>query len=658
MRSTSRFKPEEQGDLPADLPAAGAAGRRGRGHQAAGTVSRALARRPGRAAAMREVIRVLADRDARLITTEGAVVDRRRRRGRARGVDPGLEAAPPVDRNRACGLAHPAPARPRPPKEWAAARPSTRTIISTPARAWQRAASGPRRIATSSARSRQTSSPPARRPKGSASKMNGERASPAGSAEAAGGGAERAEDAEAAAAAEAARLRFLVAAVVAGVLAVTSGGRRCGQTRPDEQGARREQRTRPKRTAQAQTSRQAAMAQARIAESRRLAVLSDAVRPERLDLAMLLALEAARQRDTLEARGSLQRCSRRASGSRSLPPRPRGRCHERGLRAGGQIAAGFGAARGGVVLFDARGERLRPTPLEVKEGDVTSVAFGPEGQIAAGFGVASAARRRRRGALRRPGQRLRPAPLEVKEGDVTSVAFGPQGQIAAGYGASAACSGVVLFDARGERLDPRRWRSRRAMSRAWPSGRRARSPRDMSAAAASGGVVLFDARGERLRPTPLEVKEGDVMSVAFGPEGQIAAGYVGGAQRRGALRRPGRAAPTHAAGGEGGPCMSVASGRRARSPRICGGGVGGGVVLFDARGERLRPAPLKVKEGDVRSVAFGPEGQIAAGYGGGGSGGGVVLFDADLASWLRKAGQVAHTATSRGTSGSVTVLPF
>ena len=72
----------------------------------------------------------------------------------------------------------------------------------------------------------------------------------------------------------------------------------------------------------------------------------------------------------------------------------------------------------------------------------------------------------------------------------------------------------------------------------------------------------------------------------------------------------------------------------------------GGVVVFDARGERLRPAPLEVKEGYVRSVAFGPEGKIAAGYGGGG-GGGVVLFDADPASWRRKAGQTANRNFTR-----------
>jgi hypothetical protein len=105
-----------------------------------------------------------------------------------------------------------------------------------------------------------------------------------------------------------------------------------------------------------------------------------------------------------------------------------------------------------------------------------------------------------------------------------------------------------------------------------------------------GGVVVFDARGERLRPAPLAVREGLVTSVAFGPEGRIAAGYYDG----------------------------------------------GGVVVFDARGERLLRRPA-VKGGQVRSVAFGPEGRIAAGYfvdGDGGEAnppravGGVVVFDA------------------------------
>jgi hypothetical protein len=88
--------------------------------------------------------------------------------------------------------------------------------------------------------------------------------------------------------------------------------------------------------------------------------------------------------------------------------------------------------------------------------------------------------------------------------------------------------------------------------------------------------------------------------VAFDPQGRIAAGYY--------------------------------------SSRVGGGrNHVGGVVLFDARGERLRPTPLEVKEGAVSSVAFDPQGRIAAGYGDG-----VVLFDGDPASWRRKVERVAN----------------
>ena len=130
----------------------------------------------------------------------------------------------------------------------------------------------------------------------------------------------------------------------------------------------------------------------------------------------------------------------------------------------------------------------------------------------------------------------------MNEGNVNSVAFGPDSKIAVGY-----------------EHGPDQLRS---------------------------GVVSFDARGERLWAAPLEVKVGSVSSVAIGPAGEIAAGY-----------------------------LSV--------------DLGGGAVLFDARGEPLRSSPLEVKEGSVRSVTFGPAGKIAAGYVFVLTGtGGVVLFDA------------------------------
>ena len=95
---------------------------------------------------------------------------------------------------------------------------------------------------------------------------------------------------------------------------------------------------------------------------------------------------------------------------------------------------------GGVVLWDvAARKRLADDPLPVKEGDVTGVAFSPDGKtIAAGYsgdvggggGVVLwdvAARKR-----------LADDPLPVKEGHVKSVSFSPDGKtIAAGYASAA-----------------------------------------------------------------------------------------------------------------------------------------------------------------------------------------------------------------------------
>src|SRR5208283_4368855 len=102
------------------------------------------------------------------------------------------------------------------------------------------------------------------------------------------------------------------------------------------------------------------------------------------------------------------------------------------------------------------GERLRAA-IEVKEGFVTSVAFDPGGTIAAGYGFTL---RRDVGVggvggvvlLDAKGGRLRADLIEVvKNGSVTSVAFGPGGTIAAGYSRDKG-GGVVLLDAKGKRL--------------------------------------------------------------------------------------------------------------------------------------------------------------------------------------------------------------
>ena len=220
-------------------------------------------------------------------------------------------------------------------------------------------------------------------------------------------------------------------------------------------------------------------------------------------------MASRRPRRRRQRRGALRRPGRAA------PTRPAGgqggRGQERGLRAGGQDRRGIWrrGGGGGVVLFDARGERLRPAPLEVKEGGVTSVAFGPEGQIAAGYASAPAA-------------------------------------------AAAWCSSTP--GASGS--DPRRWRSRRAMSRAWPSGRRAdrrgiwrRRPRRRR------GALRRPGRAAPTRPAGGQGGRCQERGLrAGGPDRRGIWHRRRRPRRRGALRRPGRAAPTRAAGGQGGQC--------------------------------------------------------------------------------------------------------
>ena len=335
------------------------------------------------------------------------------------------------------------------------------------------------------------------------------------------------------------------------------------------------------------------------------------------------------------------------------PPREGGRRSERGLQPRRQdprrrIRRCDGD--GGVVLWDvARAQAAAPTsPSPVKEGDRSERGLQPrrqdprrgvqhrlqdcrhvggvvlwdvarggtsewprrrdQGLQFAAWPSAPTARpsppdtawRRRRAAWccgtrpRASGWRESPSP--VTEGDVRSVAFSPDGKtLAAGY-AACGSGGVVLWDAAGasgwstkplpvtegdrsERgLQPRRQDPRRRIRRC----------------GGGGGVVLWDvAARERLAAKPL-AREGGRRS------------------ERGL--QPRRQDPR----------------RRIRD------GSGGGVVLWDAaHAQRLATKPLAVKEGDVRSVAFSPDGKtLAAGYDAVGRRGGVVLWDAaDASGW-------------------------
>ena len=359
----------------------------------------------------------------------------------------------------------------------------------------------------------------------------------------------------------------------------------------------------------------------KVAESRRLAARSDSVRPIRLDQAMLLALEAS-GRGTFEARGSLQRCiDNRREVSRFLDiPEGESRAWPSARGAPSPRDTTRGAGVGGVVLLDAKGERLRTHPVEVKEGDVTSVAFGPGGIIAAGYsrGVGGGVV-----LLDAKGERLRADPVEVKEGGVTSVAFGPGGTIAAGYarGVGRRRRGAAGREGGAAPGPRRRGQGGRCHERGLrPGGHHRRGIRAPRRRSASAAWCCSTRRGERLRAHAVEVKEGECHERGLRPGGHHRRGIL--ARRR--RRRRGAAATRRGSGSGPTPsrsrrAMSRAwpSARGASSPRDTRAAAAAAAAwcCSTRRGSGSGPHPVEVKEGGVTSVAFGPGGIIAAGYG-------------------------------------------
>jgi WD40 repeat protein len=148
---------------------------------------------------------------------------------------------------------------------------------------------------------------------------------------------------------------------------------------------------------------------------------------------------------------------------------------------------------------------------------------------------------------------------------------------------------------------------------------------------------------------PLAMKEGEVRSVAFSPDGKtLAAGFEHGGGEGGggvvlwdvAARRPLAEQVLPVKEGHV-QCIAFSpDGKTLAAGFSIGGDPGvGGIVLWDmAEGRRLVDDPLPVKEGHVGSVVFQPRGKtLAAGFDGG-----VVLWDVDLKSWQRIAGKIAN----------------
>jgi WD40 repeat protein len=238
----------------------------------------------------------------------------------------------------------------------------------------------------------------------------------------------------------------------------------------------------------------------------------------------------------------------------------------------GRFARGYDS---GVAIFEPGPKRGDPARMPVPEGEVTGLASGPDGLMAAGYGVREASGKSWGGVVvfDARGQRVHAEPLKVNDGAVRCVAFGPHGRIAAGCEISGKehHSGVVVFDARGERVGAAAMEVKEGQITKvafCPDGRIAAGfLGPISNGKLHGGVLLFQANGQRVLSAPLEAKPGVVHSMSFGPDGLLAAGFDYG------------------------------------------------VELFNAQGQRLTTQPMEAISRPVNRVAFISDGRIAADFG-------------------------------------------
>jgi serine/threonine protein kinase/WD40 repeat protein len=397
------------------------------------------------------------------------------------------------------------------------------------------------------------------------------------------------------------------------------------------------------------------------AESHRLSIASDHERSKHLDLSLLLAVEAFRTQDTLEARNSLRRALSSQPGILThLYPRSRGHFSHVLLSPDGRTLAaadiGDDLNERGIELWDVPSHaHLTANPLPVSEGRVKHMAFSPDGKtLTAIFGTfrgddASAAG----GAVlwdMTNRKRVSQPAIHLDKGDIWSTILSDDGRLLAANGRTT----VELWDVANNKCltdGPIAIEDASVQAGAFsPDGKIIAlfKQTQESSGVHRNGIMLWDiAKQHFLRDEPIAVKDGSITCLAYTSDSNVLALAYRDVDVADPFEREIKGAgsvilwdttqqsrltkdPLRVENGVISRLTFAPDGKAlAAVYNQLGMNAGtGGVMLWDMTNQkRVTSTPLPVNEGSVTNVTFSPDGKMLVARYDWGRNHGVVLWD-------------------------------